>query len=202
MKRSKKLAVAGLVGIVCLGATYTAAFASDSGEVGEGGNQPRSGQAKNVIFLIPDGFSQGYTNNYRLYKEDGEPIWDDNATCCAPSCKRTRQNAEVTDSAAAGTALATGEKTNNGMIGVTPDGQTLSTILDSAKENGKRTGLVATSTITHATPAAFAVSVESRNSYTEIASQMVANDHIDLMLGGGRTEFVPEDQGGFVNMVV
>ena len=55
---------------------------------------------------------------------------------------------------------------------------------------------MATSTITHATPAAFAVSVESRNSYTEIASQMVANDHIDLMLGGGRTEFVPEDQGG------
>ncbi|WP_346243704.1 alkaline phosphatase [Shouchella clausii] len=195
MKRSKKLAVAGLVGIVCLGATYTAAFASDSGEVGEEGNQASSGQAKNVIFLIPDGFSQGYTNNYRLYKEDGEPIWDERNMLRA-FVQTHSANAEVTDSAAAGTALATGEKTNNGMIGVTPDGQTLSTILDSAKENGKRTGLVATSTITHATPAAFAVSVESRNSYTEIASQMVANDHIDLMLGGGRTEFVPEDQGG------
>lgn len=109
MKRSKKLAVAGLVGIVCLGATYTAAFASDSGEVGEEGNQPSSGQAKNVIFLIPDGFSQGYTNNYRLYKEDGEPIWDERNMLRA-FVQTHSANAEVTDSAAAGTALATGEK--------------------------------------------------------------------------------------------
>ena len=134
MKRSKKLAVAGLVGIVCLGATYTAAFASDSWGVGEGGNQPSSGQkAKNVIFLIPDGFSQGYTNNYRLYKEDGgQPIWDERNMLRA-FVQTHSANAEVTDSAA-DTALATGEKTNNGMIGVTPDGQTLSTILDSAKK--------------------------------------------------------------------
>ena len=79
----------------------------------------------------------------------------------------------VTDSAAAGTAMATGKKTNNGMISVTPDGKEVKTILEAAKEVGKATGLVATSTITHATPAVFAAHVESRGSEAEIAKQLV-----------------------------
>ncbi|GAF16898.1 alkaline phosphatase [Bacillus sp. JCM 19046] len=82
-------------------------------------------------------------------------------------------NEAITDSAAAGTAFATGKKTDNGVIGLSPDGEELPTIVDIAKQAGKRTGLVSTSTITHATPAAFAAKVESRGSYTEIAKQMI-----------------------------
>jgi alkaline phosphatase len=61
----------------------------------------------------------------------------------------------VTDSAAAGTALATGYKTNCGMISVLPDGSKVETILEAAAKIKKSTGLVTTTTITHATPATF-----------------------------------------------
>jgi alkaline phosphatase len=59
----------------------------------------------------------------------------------------------ITDSAASGTAFAAGYKSNNGMIGVIPDGRPVGSILEAAKVAGMRTGLVVTSTINHATPA-------------------------------------------------
>src|SRR5699024_3813234 len=77
--------------------------------------------------------------------------------CMLVGMMRTHSaNSEVTDSAAAGTAMATGEKTNNGMISTSPEGEKLDTILEAAEERKLSTGLVATSTITHATPAVFA----------------------------------------------
>ncbi|MED4130469.1 alkaline phosphatase [Shouchella miscanthi] len=187
----KKFITYGLVGAVTIGliATTTGVSASDDGSI------PSNGPAKNVIFLIPDGFSQSYASSYRFYKEDALPIWDEKDMLAA-MVKTGSNNAAITDSAAAGTALATGHKTDNGVIGLGPDGESLPTILDRAKENGKRTGLVATSTITHATPAAFAAKVESRGSYTEIAKQMMENENVDLLFGGGRTEFLPESEGG------
>ncbi|MFS0788520.1 alkaline phosphatase [Shouchella sp. 1P09AA] len=189
----KKWTTYGLVAAVTVGlfGTTTGASASDDGSVSE----PSNGPAKNVIFLIPDGFSQSYANSYRMYKEESEPIWDEKEMLSA-HVKTESNDAAITDSAAAGTAFATGQKTNNGVIGLGPNGESLPSIVDVAKENGKRTGLVATSTITHATPAAFAAEVESRGSYTEIAKQMIENENIDLLFGGGRTEFLPESEGG------
>ncbi len=99
-------------------------------------------------------------------------------------------NSLVTDSAAAGTAMAAGVKTNNGMIGMTPDGRKHGTILEAAKAKGMATGLVATSTITHATPASFGAHVESRKMEPAIAQQLIAN-RIDVLLGGGRKHFLP-----------
>jgi alkaline phosphatase len=96
----------------------------------------------------------------------------------------------VTDSAAAGTALASGIKTKNGMIGVAPDGQAYYTILEAAKAKGLATGLVATSTITHATPASFAAHVKSRATETAIAEQLIAG-RVNILLGGGRKHFLP-----------
>lgn len=66
------------------------------------------------------------------------------------------------------------------------EGNELETILEASQENGKATGLVATSTITHATPASFASHVEDRNNETEIARQMLENE-VDVILGGGKT---------------
>jgi alkaline phosphatase len=100
-------------------------------------------------------------------------------------------NSRVTDSAAAGTALATGVKTNNGMIGVAPDEQAYQTILEAAKAKGMATGLVATSTITHATPASFASHVKSRTSEAAIAEQLIANK-VNVLFGGGRKYFLPQ----------
>ncbi|MHC5136630.1 MAG: alkaline phosphatase, partial [Planctomycetota bacterium] len=91
----------------------------------------------------------------------------------------------VTDSAAAGTAMACGIKTNNGMIGMDPDKVPHSSILTLLQKKGWRTGLVATSQISHATPAAFASHVDSRDKQKEIAVQLL-NNRVDVLLGGGR----------------
>jgi alkaline phosphatase len=101
----------------------------------------------------------------------------------------------VTDSAAAATALATGVKTNNGMIGQDPDGNPLTTILEYAQTKGMAVGLVTTVQMSHATPAAFAAHVNDRNNMTEIASQMLAAE-VDVLLGGGEDEFLPTGTSG------
>ena len=100
-------------------------------------------------------------------------------------------NSLVTDSAAAGTALACGIKTNNGMIGMAPDGQAYRSILELARAKGMATGLVVTSTISHATPASFGSHVRSRKLEPAIVEQLLAN-RINVLFGGGRKYFLPK----------
>ena len=76
---------------------------------------------------------------------------------------------KVTDSASSGTALATGQKTYNGAIAVDADGNPIKTVVEWAEELGMATGLIATSTISHATPASFIAHVPSRKMEAEIA---------------------------------
>lgn len=102
-------------------------------------------------------------------------------------------NSRVTDSAAGATAFAAGVKTYNGAVGVGPDSTPVKTVLERAADRGKATGLVATSTITHATPAAFAAHVPSRDLYYHIAAQLAEAD-VDVMLGGGRLYFDPAER--------
>lgn len=97
---------------------------------------------------------------------------------------------KITDSAASATALAAGIHTFNGAISVGPDSQPVRTVLELAEARGMATGLVATSAVTHATPAAFAAHVVSRSRQFEIARQMVEQG-IDVVLGGGRRFFDP-----------
>ncbi|WP_042224367.1 alkaline phosphatase [Oceanobacillus manasiensis] len=146
---------------------------------------------ENVIYMIPDGFNADYAKNYRLFKGE-DAVWDEHMKGMYTTHSA---NSNITDSAAAGTAMATGVKTNNGMISLSPEGEELETILEASQEQGMSTGLVATSTITHATPAVFASHVESRNNETEIARQMVENE-VDVMLGGGKNNFLPKSMGG------
>jgi len=101
----------------------------------------------------------------------------------------------ITDSAAAGTALATGYKTNNGMIAQQPDGTRLKTIIEYAIQKNKATGMVVSSSITHATPAAFLTHTTSRDNHYDIAEQM-AQSNVDVLLGGGWGYFVPQTVSG------
>jgi alkaline phosphatase len=105
------------------------------------------------------------------------------------------QNRLVTDSAAAGTALATGFKTYNGAISVSRDNKPLKTIIEYAEENGKKTGLVVTCSVTHATPAAFVAHVDSREKNAVIA-QHIAKSGIDVLFGGGLCYFLPKSTDG------
>lgn len=104
-------------------------------------------------------------------------------------------DAFVTDSAAAGTALATGRKTYTGALSVSPDKQPLKTVVEWAKEKGKAAGLVTTSSITHATPAAFIAHVHSRKLQPQIAEHIAASD-IDVLMGGGFGYFIPSSVKG------
>lgn len=98
----------------------------------------------------------------------------------------------ITDSAAGATELSTGFKTNKGMIGVLPDSTAVLTLLEYFRDNGKATGMVVTSSITHATPAGFAAHVPYRKQETEIAEQLV-DSNIDVLLGGGKQFFLPQE---------
>ncbi|MBN1330300.1 MAG: alkaline phosphatase [Candidatus Heimdallarchaeota archaeon] len=99
----------------------------------------------------------------------------------------------TTDSAAAGTALATGEKTYNGNVAVSISGEILKTILETAVELRKSTGIVTTTFIQHATPACFMTHINSRSNYEEITRQIIENANVDILLGGG-TSYINEEQ--------
>jgi alkaline phosphatase len=94
----------------------------------------------------------------------------------------------VTDSGAGATALATGNKTYNGAVGVDKDTVPVRSILEYAETEGMSTGLVSTSAITHATPASFIAHNKNRNDYEGIAADFLKTD-IDVFIGGGRDNF-------------
>ncbi len=100
----------------------------------------------------------------------------------------------ITDSGASGTALATGQKTANGHISITPQGDTLTTILELAEKNGLSTGLVSTSSILHATPASFIAHNKNRHDYASLARDFLKTD-VDVFIGGGYDHFGNREDG-------
>ncbi len=86
-------------------------------------------------------------------------------------------SSDVTDSAAAGTALATGNKTNNSMLGVTPDNVAVNSIALWAKNSGKKVGICTTVNIDDATPAAFYAHQSNRGSYNAIGRELAASGY-------------------------
>ncbi|MGK2859354.1 MAG: alkaline phosphatase, partial [Thermoanaerobaculia bacterium] len=101
----------------------------------------------------------------------------------------------VTDSAAAATAMATGVRVPNEVVSVDAAGKALRTLIESARARGLSAGMVTTTDLTDATPAAFAAHVTSRRDRTEIADQLAASG-VEVMLGSGPDYFVPATRGG------
>ncbi len=104
-------------------------------------------------------------------------------------------DAYVTDSAAAGSAMATGFKVNNGVVSIAPDGRSMPTVMEAAKAQGKRIGLVTTATIYDATPAAFSIHAMSRDASEALVDQYFALEP-DVLMGGGAEYFLPEGMPG------
>ncbi len=92
-------------------------------------------------------------------------------------------NNTITDSAAAGTALSTGHKTNNGMLGVTPDKQPVISIAKELKDKGYGVAIATSVDPDDATPAAFYAHVENRGMYYDVAKDMAASGY-DMFAGG------------------
>lgn len=142
-------------------------------------------QPKNIILMIGDGMGLTqitaglYSNNNKLNLERIKTIG---------LHKSYAIDNLVTDSAAGATAFSAGVKTYNGAIGVDADTNRVETILEEAEAKGLATGLVASSTIVHATPASFFAHNKSRNNYEEIAADLVRTE-VDYWVGGGKQFF-------------
>ncbi|WP_409288487.1 alkaline phosphatase [Peribacillus sp. SCS-37] len=192
---SKKLAGITIAGAVALSG-FGITAKNDSGEAKDKKKQPTK-----VIMMVMDGTSSTVTTLARWYK-GGNLAMDEMA---AGGVRTYSAESAITDSAPAGTALATGHKTNDKYIGVLPsvvnspglkpvdekDAQRpVANVLEGAKLLGKSTGLVATAEIQHATPADFSAHATHRSNYGDIAEQQVYQN-IDVVLGGGKESLSP-----------
>jgi alkaline phosphatase len=149
-------------------------------------------QKKFVIFMVPDGYGPAAVTLARVVSQTPKLIIEQYLVGTA---RTFSSNSWVTDSAAGATAYASCIKTYNGAVGMTPDKKPIITMLEAAKLKNFKTGMVVTSRITHATPAAFSSHVIDRNSEFDIASQQITKK-IDLMIGGGRNQYLPLEKGG------
>lgn len=107
-----------------------------------------------------------------------------NALPCQCTTRTRAANAVITDSAAAATAIACGEKANNGALGITPDGRRLESVAELAKKRGMKVGILTTVPIVHATPAGFYAHRTSRGDSYGIALDLLASK-FDFFAGGG-----------------
>ena len=138
---------------------------------------------KNVIFMIGDGM--GLNQAYAAAMAQNAPLVMMSQADAIALQETWSANRKITDSAASGSALACGQKTNNGMIGMTTDSVPMYSILVDAQRNGKATGIVVTCDLCHATPASFYAHTEKRGNMDVISREML--DYApNIMIGGGR----------------
>lgn len=155
---------------------------SGNGQTVQTEQKPR---IKNVIYMIGDGM--GLNQIYAAMTANGGSL--NLEECTNTGLAKTYSASDyITDSAAGGTALATGNKTNNGMIGMNADSVNVYSILTEFQKNNSPVGFVVTSPVTHATPAAFYAHQVSRKMYEDIAVDLY-NSNIDFFCGGGRINF-------------
>ncbi|HET6395196.1 MAG TPA: alkaline phosphatase [Blastococcus sp.] len=189
--RRARLVPAAAVTAVVLSLGGAAAASADRRD----GSQAR---ARNVILFVGDGMGVSHRTAAALATvgPDGELAMDGLRHSGLVSTAPADPGTVVTDSAAAGTALATGVRTSNGAVGVDPDGRPVETVVERAEAAGLATGLVTTGEITDATTAAFAAHVPDRGQQTEIARQFVEETGVDVLLGGGEDFWYPPGDPG------
>lgn len=158
-------------------------------------------QAKNVILLIGDGmgFSEVALARLASVGPGGKLAMDRMPYLSAMTTHSL--DALVTDSSAGGTAIASGVKTNNHLIGVNPDLTPLPSVLEDAAKLGKSTGLVSTSRITDATPAVFAAHPKVPREAVGAAwenevPEAYLQSGVEVLLGGGLRHWIPKSTPG------
>ena len=155
---------------------------------------PACDTVRNLIYMIGDGMGLAHVTMLQIAEGYDNPVSFMQAQNVA-LIKSYSQNNRVTDSAAAGTALATGHKTNNSMLGVLPDSTVVESMMEKAVRQGMATGLVVTCYLPHATPGAFYAHQAYRRTLGPIAEQLVESG-IDVAFGGGRHYFTARQADG------
>ncbi len=171
--------------------------------------QPLGGnnhEVKHVIMMVPDGMGLADVTAARILRNCESPSQPFPNFCAEGpggpplnlelehvGYQRTYSKTNtITDSSAAASAFACGEKFVNNEVCFHESGEPHNpSLLELAQSKGMATGLVATQTITHATPASFASHLSNRNCETEIARQYITDTRPDVLLGGGRATFNP-----------
>ncbi|MCY8087868.1 alkaline phosphatase [Bacillus sonorensis] len=184
-----------LAGAVALGSAGTGSAAMETAKKKE------DRKAKNVIMMVMDGTSSTATTLARWYK--GEPLALDSIV--TGGVRTYSAESAITDSAPAGTAMATGNKSNSSYVGVKPSVvnspgaepvsekdhyRPLANVLEGAKKTGRATGIIATSEIQHATPASYSAHHLNRNNFEVLGEQQVYQN-MDIVLGGGKDSLQP-----------
>jgi alkaline phosphatase len=163
-----------------------------------GARERQQGIARSMIFFIGDGMGPQIVSIAKIYSEEsleaGLNMVELANTGTAGYATTHSDDRLVTDSAASGTALATGFKTRNGVIGITPGGQEVENLFERAIDHGKSVGVITTTSVTDATPASFLAHVPSRGMHFEIAYQIVESG-VTIVMGGGSCYFLPPDRG-------
>ncbi|NNC95795.1 MAG: alkaline phosphatase [Chitinophagales bacterium] len=136
---------------------------------------------KNLILLIGDGMGLSHVSS-AFYFQDKEPNFKRFKTIGLMNT--SAKDMKITDSASSATAMACGKKTNNRSISVDENDESLETLIERVSKNDIASGLVVTSSITHATPAAFYAHVPDRSMEEEIAEQLLSSS-VDFAAGGG-----------------
>ena len=148
------------------------------------------GEIKYIFYFIGDGMGANQVLGAEMYRSaiQGEPLGRVQTlmTTFPYSGSASSHSASngITDSAAAGTCLATGKKTKNGMLGMGPDSTRLTTIAEELKAEGWGIGIMTTVAIDHATPGAFYAHVLKRSKYYEIGKQL-SESGFDFFGGAG-----------------
>jgi alkaline phosphatase len=171
-----------------------------SGCATTGATDASSAKARNVILLIGDGmgpsqFGAAWLYSNRVLGRDLHMVAAMNAGHTAYLVNDTA-DAIVTESAAAAGQIATGQRMAARAISMAADGTTpVRTVMESSKNRGLATGLVTTSGITDATPAAFAAHVAHRSDEASVAEQELKFG-VDVLMGGRKQFFLPETSSG------
>ena len=154
-----------------------------------------SGEARNVILVVGDGMGLAQRDAIQLASVGGDKtlVMDSLPHVGLVATDSADPSHPVTDSAAAATAMASGVKTYNGRVGVDTTNNAVPTVLERAKAAGKAVGLVTTSSVTDATPAAFAAHTDDRSQQHRIARQYLQQSNPDVILGGGHRFWVPAE---------
>lgn len=158
-----------------------------------GGGASAAEPVRNLILMIGDGMGPAQVSMLKIDRGYA-PTAFDRAEGMAMISTYSANN-RVTDSAAAGTALATGCKTDNAMLGMTPDGRAVESMIAKAHAADRPTGIVVTCYLQHATPAAFYAHVGDRGQMQEI-TEALSESGIDLLIGGGGKWLTGSDGAG------
>jgi alkaline phosphatase len=149
-----------------------------------------------IVLFVSDGMVVRHLTAARLYQSGGEQKLGVESFPNLALVTNSSRDFSVPDAASAATALATGVKVNHRNVAVTPEGKPLKTLLEIARSEGRSVGLVTNGQLSDPTPGSFYAHIPDSRDSDKIAQTLVETAHLNVILGGGASDFTPLKAGG------